>query len=85
MLRKITAIATVALILLPGLAPAQDQGAHLFPEEVILIAETETADLLAVAQDPMRPLPDVVFEDRYVLETGGLRLEMRDLERSWHS
>lgn len=61
------------------------QGAHLFPEEAILIAEQETADLLAVANDPMRPQPDVVFQDEYVLETGGFRLELRDLDRNWHS
>lgn len=61
------------------------QGAHLFPQDAILIAERETADLLAVAQDPMRPQPDVVFDDTYILETGGLRLELRDLERNWHS
>ncbi|MDV7141565.1 MBL fold metallo-hydrolase [Tropicimonas sp. TH_r6] len=61
------------------------QGAHLFPEEAILIASKETADLLALAGDPKRPMPDVVFDTDYVLETGGLRLEMHDLERNWHS
>ncbi|WP_376873411.1 MBL fold metallo-hydrolase [Albirhodobacter sp. R86504] len=61
------------------------QGAHLFPEAAILIAEKETADLLAVAQDPMRPQPDLVFEGDYVLETGGFRLELTNLDRNWHS
>ena len=61
------------------------QGAYLFPEEAILIAEKDTADLLATAADPKRPQPDLVFEDNYVLETGGLRLEMTDLGRNWHS
>jgi glyoxylase-like metal-dependent hydrolase (beta-lactamase superfamily II) len=61
------------------------QGAYLFPEDAILIAEQDTADLLAVANDPKRPQPDVVFDDEYVLETGGLRLEMKDLGRNWHS
>ena len=61
------------------------QGAYLFPEEAILIAEKDTAELLAVANDPKRPMPDVVFDDEYVLETGGLRLEMKDLGRNWHS
>ena len=61
------------------------QGANLFPEEAILIAEQDTADLLALADDPMRTKPDVVFDDKYVLETGGLRLEMKDLGRNWHS
>jgi len=61
------------------------QGAHLFPEQAILIAEKDTADRLAAAADPMRPLPDFVFEDDYVLETGGLRLELKDLGFNWHS
>ena len=61
------------------------QGAVLFPDDAILIAERETADLLEAANDPKRPLPDIVFDDDYVLETGGLRLEMKDLGRNWHS
>lgn len=61
------------------------QGAHLFPEAAVLIAEKETADLLAIAKDPKRPQPDFVFEGNYVLETGGLRLELRNLESNWHS
>lgn len=61
------------------------QGASLFPEDAILIAERDTADLLATANDPLRPQPDFVFDDEYVLETGGLRLEMKDLGRNWHS
>lgn len=61
------------------------QGAYLFPKEAVLIASKATADLLAVAKDPKRPQPDVVFDDEYVLETGGLRLEMKDLGRNWHS
>lgn len=61
------------------------QGAHLFPEEAILIAERDTAVFFAIAGDPMRPKPDLVFENEYILETGGLRLEMKDLGRNWHS
>ncbi|WP_417259402.1 MBL fold metallo-hydrolase [Celeribacter sp.] len=61
------------------------QGASLFPESAVLIAEKDTADLLAEANDPKRPQPDFVFDDEYVLETGGLRLEMKDLGRNWHS
>ena len=61
------------------------QGAHLFPKEAVLIASKATADLLAVAKDPKRPQPTVVFDRDYVLETGGLRLEMKDLGRNWHS
>lgn len=61
------------------------QGAHLFPEEAMLIAEQDTADFLAEAQDPMRPQPDFVFDDEWVLETGGLTLEFKNLKRNWHS
>ena len=61
------------------------QGAYLFPKNAKLIAARRTADFLATANDPKRPLPDVVFDGEYVLETGGLRLEMKDLGRNWHS
>ena len=61
------------------------QGAYLFPKEAKLIAARRTAGFLATAKDPKRPLPDVVFDGEYVLETGGLRLEMKDLGRNWHS
>lgn len=60
-------------------------GAHLFPEDAILIAENETAEFLAEANDPNRPMPDIVFDDEYVLETGGFRLELKDPGRNWHS
>ena len=61
------------------------QGAYLFPKEAVLIAAKSTADFLATAKDPKRPQPDVVFDGEYVLETGGLRLEMKYLGRNWHS
>ncbi len=61
------------------------QGAYLFPASAELIAHQKTADLMAIANDPKRPAPDATWEDSYVLETGGLRLEMRDLGRNWHS
>lgn len=61
------------------------QGAYLFPKDAVLIAEKNTADFLATANDPKRPQPSVVFDREYVLETGGLRLEMKSLGRNWHS
>lgn len=61
------------------------QGAHLFPEEAILIAEKDAAEFIAIANDPKRPQPDFVFDDEYLLATGGFRLEMKDLGRNWHS
>jgi len=60
-------------------------GAHLFPDDAIFIAGKRTADLLATANDPNRPQPDVVFDGEHVLETGGLLLELKDLGRNWHS
>lgn len=61
------------------------QGAHLFPSDAILIAEKETADMLAIAKDPKRPQADLIFEGSYTLKTGGLHLELKNLERNWHS
>ena len=61
------------------------QGAYLYPESAILIGNEEMTELLKVADDPKRPLPDVTWKDEYVLETGGLRLEFKDLGRNWHS
>ncbi|MDB1123421.1 MBL fold metallo-hydrolase [Vibrio algarum] len=61
------------------------RGMHLYPETAIKIGNSETAELLKEANDPMRPVPDVVWQDDYVLDTGGLRLEFKDLGRNWHS
>ncbi len=61
------------------------QGAYLFPEDATLIAEADTAEFLAIANDPKRPQPDIVFDDEYVLEAGGLRLELTDPGRNLHS
>lgn len=61
------------------------RGMRLFPESAIKISNDETAKLLKEANDPLRPMPDIVWKDSYVLETGGLRLEFKDLEKNWHS
>lgn len=61
------------------------EGMYLYPKNAIKIANDETARLLKRANDPKRPLPDIVWEDSYVLETGGLRLELKDLPENWHS
>lgn len=61
------------------------EGMHLYPKSAIKIANDETTRLLKRANDPKRPLPDVVWSGSYVLETGGLRLELRDLAENWHS
>lgn len=44
--------------------------ASLFPSGVTIIAQNETAMLLASRKDPRRPLPTVAFQDRYVLNVG---------------
>jgi glyoxylase-like metal-dependent hydrolase (beta-lactamase superfamily II) len=61
------------------------EGMHLYPESAIKIANNETDRLLKRANDPKRPLPDIVWKDSYVLETGGLRIELKDLPENWHS
>lgn len=61
------------------------RGMHLFPESATIIGSKETAQLLKDVNDPLRPVPEVIWEDEYVLETGGLRLEFKDLGRNWHS
>ncbi|HWA16813.1 MAG TPA: MBL fold metallo-hydrolase, partial [Gemmatimonadales bacterium] len=42
----------------------------------IIIAQEETAKLLARAADPKRPLPTVTFKDHYTLNVGGQVLEL---------
>lgn len=61
------------------------RGMHLFPDSAIIISNDETAELLKEANDPLRPIPDLVWKESYVLETGGLRLEFKDYGRNWHS
>jgi glyoxylase-like metal-dependent hydrolase (beta-lactamase superfamily II) len=52
-------------------------GASLFPKSAQIIAQRETATLLAQRQDPRRPPPNVVFDTTYRLSVGGQVLEMR--------
>ncbi|CAL9639683.1 hypothetical protein SUDANB60_06268 (plasmid) [Streptomyces sp. enrichment culture] len=48
----------------------------LFGNEVVRIGHAETRRLLRLARDPNRPAPTRAFDDRYVLEVGGERLEL---------
>src|SRR5262249_47558467 len=48
----------------------------LFGPDVIRIGHAENLGLLLRDDDPNRPPPTVTFEDRYVLEVGGERLEL---------
>ncbi|HXX82944.1 MAG TPA: MBL fold metallo-hydrolase [Casimicrobiaceae bacterium] len=44
--------------------------AYLFPKAATIIAQKETAQLLATRNDPRRPLPTVTFDDSYTLTVG---------------
>jgi glyoxylase-like metal-dependent hydrolase (beta-lactamase superfamily II) len=44
--------------------------ASLFPENATIVAQSETAKLLATRHDPRRPLPTVTFDDSYTLTVG---------------
>jgi glyoxylase-like metal-dependent hydrolase (beta-lactamase superfamily II) len=48
----------------------------LFGSDVVRIGQAETLRLLRRDNDSNRPPPTVTFEDRYVLEVGGERLEL---------
>ncbi len=61
------------------------QGMYLFPKTAKIIGNDETLKFLKIADDPKRPLPDIVWKDSHELETGGLRLEFKDYDRNWHS
>jgi glyoxylase-like metal-dependent hydrolase (beta-lactamase superfamily II) len=42
----------------------------LFPKNVRIIAQRETAAILAERKDPRRPLPSIVFDEKYTLKAG---------------
>src|SRR3984893_1243099 len=48
--------------------------AYLFPKTVRIIAQKETAAILAERKDPRRPSPAIVFDDKYTLTLGGQTL-----------
>lgn len=54
-------------------------GSSLFGSDVVRIGHAETKRLLARADDPTRPLPDVTFDDNYRLRVGGERINL-----AWH-
>ncbi|MFC1234165.1 MBL fold metallo-hydrolase [Vibrio sp. F74] len=74
------------------------EGMHLFlksdllAKNVKIIAQKETEEFLKIAHEDLpaeraalRPMPNVVWDDDYILETGGLRLEFKNYSRNWHS
>jgi glyoxylase-like metal-dependent hydrolase (beta-lactamase superfamily II) len=50
--------------------------ASLFGKDVVRIGHTENRRLLRRDADPNRPAPTVTFDDHYVLQVGGERLEL---------
>ncbi|MFF5979440.1 MBL fold metallo-hydrolase [Streptomyces olindensis] len=50
--------------------------AGIFSEDVERIAHVEADRLLKAAGDPNRPRPTTTFDDRYILDVGGERLEL---------
>ena len=44
--------------------------AHLFDKTATIVAQNETAKLLATRNDPRRPMPTITFEDTYTLTVG---------------
>ena len=50
---------------------------NLYPENAAIIAHAETASQLKQRNDSNRPVPTVTFEDKYTLEVGNQKLELR--------
>jgi glyoxylase-like metal-dependent hydrolase (beta-lactamase superfamily II) len=49
---------------------------QIFPANITYIAHKETADALAEADDPNRPVPTVTFENQYTLSVGKQTIEL---------
>jgi glyoxylase-like metal-dependent hydrolase (beta-lactamase superfamily II) len=52
--------------------------AYLFPKGVKIVAQKETAEILALRRDPRRPAPTITFTDTYTLKLGGQTLVLDD-------
>jgi glyoxylase-like metal-dependent hydrolase (beta-lactamase superfamily II) len=50
--------------------------AQLFPKGIPIIAQRETAAILAERRDPRRPVPTIVFDEKYTLKLGDQTLEL---------
>jgi glyoxylase-like metal-dependent hydrolase (beta-lactamase superfamily II) len=57
---------------------------QIFSDDIAYIAQKETADMLANASDPNRPVPTITFEDEYTLTVGNRTLELRHVG-NYHS
>jgi glyoxylase-like metal-dependent hydrolase (beta-lactamase superfamily II) len=50
--------------------------ASLFPKDTTYISHIDTAEHLAMKNDPQRPVPTVTFDDQYILAVGDQVLEL---------
>ena len=48
----------------------------MFPDDAVYIAHQDAADTISKRNDPNRPVPDVTFENNYVLQVGNQKLEL---------
>jgi glyoxylase-like metal-dependent hydrolase (beta-lactamase superfamily II) len=55
---------------------ADHTGASSLFGDVLRIGQAQTKSILALENDPTRPLPDVTFENSYTLEVGGSRVNL---------
>ena len=51
--------------------------ASMFPEDAIFVGHKEAANTLELRNDPNRPVPNVTFDDDFVLEVGTQKLELK--------
>ena len=49
---------------------------QIFSDDITYIAQRQTADVLANASDPNRPVPGIAFDDEYTLSVGNQTLEL---------
>ena len=49
---------------------------QIFSDDITYIAQRQTADVLANASDPNRPVPGIAFDDEYILSVGNQTLEL---------
>jgi glyoxylase-like metal-dependent hydrolase (beta-lactamase superfamily II) len=51
-------------------------GAHLFEDAPLLVSTAVTAERLAEANDPTRPLPDITFDQHLSIDLGGKTFDL---------
>ncbi len=51
--------------------------ANIFPDDAVIISHKDVASELEQRNDPNRPIPEVTFDDEYLLEVGNQSLELK--------